>query len=272
MAHTPLSVTIITLNEESKIAKAIQSVSWADDILIVDSGSSDRTLEIAKQNGARVLVNPWTGYGQQKNFAQSHAKFPWVLNIDADEWVSKDLASEIRAHLDSLSTEPVHPTGFQIPRKTFYLGRWIKHGGWYPNYLHRLTHRDFAKWTEPEVHEKLEVHGETVRLKNPLNHDAFDTIADQILTNLKFARLGSKDLVWRGQQPSIFKLLFKPLWKFIETFFLKRGFLDGLPGFIISINAAHSMFLKYAFLFEKKIRPVQRANATPIDYENSDHR
>ena len=254
MTRIPISVTIIALNEEKKIAKAIQSVSWAEDILVVDSGSTDRTVEIAKQNGARVLQNPWKGYGQQKNFAQAHALHSWILNIDADEWVSESLANEIRDQLTVLnSTERLPSQGFQIPRKTFYLGKWIEHGGWYPNYLTRLAHRDSAHWTEPAVHESLQVQGETGRLKNPIMHDAFNSIGDQILTNLRFAKLGSEDLARKGQKPSMFKLIFKPLGKFFETYFLKKGFADGLPGFIISVNAAHSMFLKYAFLFEKKL-------------------
>ena len=254
MTRIPMSVTIIAFNEENKIAKAIQSASWADDILVVDSGSTDRTVEIARQNGARVLQNPWKGYGQQKNFAQAHALHSWVLNIDADEWVSENLAEEIHSELRNIESSGSIPTkGFQIPRKTFYLGKWIQHGGWYPNYLSRLAHRDSAKWTEPAVHESLEIQGNVGRLINPIMHDAFNSIGDQILTNLRFAKLGSEDLLRRGQKASLFKLVFKPIGKFFETYLLKKGFADGLPGFIISINAAHSMFLKYAFLFEKKL-------------------
>jgi len=142
---------------------------------------------------------------------------------------------------------------FSFPRRTFYLGRWIRYGGWYPNILVRLANRKKCSWTEPNVHEQLVAKGPILSLKNPLDHYAFPSIRDQILTNLRFARLGTEDLRRRGVRPNILQLIYKPVGKFVETYLLKRGFLDGLPGFIISINAAHSIFLKYAFLFEPLI-------------------
>ena len=147
---------------------------------------------------------------------------------------------------------PGSPTsrGFVFPRKNFYLGRWIRHGGWYPNYLTRLADRRVSAWTEPHVHEALEVRGEVGTLVEALHNYSFPSIESQVITNLKFSRLGSDDLRRRGQGPSRSKLVLKPLGKFLETYLIKRGFLDGLPGFIISINAAHSMFLKYAHLFQ----------------------
>jgi glycosyltransferase involved in cell wall biosynthesis len=253
MDSAPVSVTIITLNEENNLARAIQSVSWADEVLIVDSGSTDKTREIAKGLGARVLENPWPGYGKQKNFAQTHAKNDWVLNIDADEEVSSELGAEIRDSLSLIQTGRLVAGGFYFPRKTFYLGRWIRHGGWYPNFLVRLADRRVASWTEPSVHEELKVSGEVKALSNPLHHYTFSNIQEQILTNLNFSRLGFMDLRRKGQAASLTKLVFKPIGKFLETYFLKRGCLDGLPGFIISVNAAHSMFLKYAYLIEARI-------------------
>ncbi len=253
----PITVTIITLNEEKTIASAIQSVQWADEILIVDSGSTDQTVEIAKKLGARVIYNPWPGYGKQKNFAQNQAQNDWVLNIDGDERIPPELAAEIQSTLRQVTTKTL---GFEdlcamsFPRKTFYLGRWIRHGGWYPNVLTRLGNRKTCQWSEPQVHEELVVQGRTLRLQNALEHFGFPSIHHQILTNLRFSKLGSEDLHRRGASGGLLKLLLKPLGKFIETFFLKFGFLDGLPGFIISINAAHSMFLKHAFLLEPKIR------------------
>ncbi|HUP58524.1 MAG TPA: glycosyltransferase family 2 protein [Bdellovibrionota bacterium] len=246
----PLSVTIISLNEEQNIARAIQSVAWADDVLVVDSGSTDRTVEIARGLGARVVTRPWPGYGPQKNFAQAEARHDWVLNIDADESVPPELARELQA---AISGSPKH-AGFEMPRKTFYLGRWIRHGGWYPNYLVRLADRRKARWSEPDVHEQLVVDGSVGRLEHPLHHDAFPSIREQVLTNLRYAQLGATVLERAGRRPSRSKLLLKPVGKFVETFVLKRGFLDGMPGFIISINAAHSMFMKYAFLIEPGLR------------------
>ena len=170
--------------------------------------------------------------------------------MDADEAVSPALGETIQRTLSA--TKPV--AGYSLPRKTYYLGQWIRHGGWYPNYLIRLADRRHAQWTEPHVHEELQVTGTVGRLDEPLDHYAFQSIQDQIMTNLRFSRLGSQDLERAGQKPSLFRLLWKPWGKFVETYLLKRGFLDGLPGFIISINAAYSMFLKYAYLTETRIR------------------
>lgn len=260
----PVSVTIITLNEKDNITRAIESVRWTDEIIVVDSGSTDGTIEIAKNLGARVVQNPWPGYGKQKNFAQAQAKHDWVLNIDGDEMVPEALSREIQKVLADVATGKSRCLGFRFPRKNFYLGRWISHGGWYPNYLIRLADRRHAAWSEPHVHEALEVNGEVATLTEPLHNYSFPSIQDQILTNLRFSRLGCEDLKRKGKEASVLKLLFKPIGKFIETYLLKRGFLDGLPGFIISVNAAHSMFLKYAYLCEAKILSEE-------DHENSDH-
>lgn len=202
--------------------------------------------------GARVLTHAWKGYGQQKNYAQSQAAHDWILNIDADEEVTPELAQAIQSSVSAAQAGPVH--GFYFPRKTFYLGRWIRFGGWYPNHLVRVAHRQHSAWTEPTVHEELKINGETRLIDSPLLHYTFSSIQQQVQTNLRYAQLGSEVLRQKGQAPSHFKLIGKPIGKFFETFFLKLGFMDGLPGFIISVNAAHSMFLKYAYLHESSIR------------------
>jgi hypothetical protein len=250
----PLTVTIIALNEEASLPHAIESVRWAEEILVVDSGSTDRTTSLAKELGARVLFQSWLGYGQQKNYAQSQATYPWILNLDADEVVPPELAATLQNTLTDLAKGTVQARGFCFPRKTFYLGQWIQYGGWYPNILTRMAHRDYARWTEPHVHEELVVTGPVICLTPPLHHYAFSSIQDQVLTNLRFSKLGAQDLIQLGQKPSLLRLLLKPIGKFIETYVLKRGFMDGLAGFIISVNAAHSMFLKYAYLNETRIK------------------
>ena len=254
-----MTVTIIALNEEEKIAQAVESALWAAEVLVVDSGSTDKTREIATKLGAKVVVHSWQGYGQQKNYAQDQATYDWILNLDADEVVSPELREEIFGIFQDESGQTplqsrMNYAGFLIPRKTFYLGRWIQYGGWYPNYLVRLANRKCARWTEPHVHEELKVQGNVDKLSSPLLHYAFSSIEDQIMTNLRFSRLGSEDLKRKGTKASLSRLIFKPVGKFLETFLLKRGFLDGLPGFIISVNAAHSMFLKYAYLNELEIK------------------
>ena len=176
-----------------------------------------------------------------------------MLNVDADERVPPELATEIVEQVAIADAAPLGPRGFAVARKTFYLGRWIRHGGWYPNYVVRLADRRFSRWTEPQVHEVLTVQGQTGRLTNALLHYTFAGIEDQIRTNIRYARQGSEEMRGRGGGASLLRLMVKPLGKFIETYLLKRGFLDGLPGFIISVNAAHSMFLKHAFLFEHRL-------------------
>lgn len=251
VVRPPLSALVITLNEEKNLSRCLKSLAFADEILVIDSGSTDRTVEIAKQAGARVLQRPWPGYGQQKNFGMQQAKNDWVLSVDADEEVSSELKSEI---LDFLGQQQQKKEfwGASVPRRTWYLGRWIYYGGWYPNRLVRLSHRQHSRWTEPEVHEQLVVDGSVFELKNDLFHYTFRDVGEQVTTNVRFSRLGAKVAKSRGEKGSLLRILFKPIGKFLETYVWKLGFLDGLPGFVISINAAHSIFMKYVELrFEK---------------------
>ncbi len=243
----PLSVVIITLNEEHNIARCIKSLTWADEVIVVDSGSQDRTQNIARELGARVLEHKWEGYGQQKNWAASQCKYPWIFYVDADEETTPALRTEIEIFL----TEGKYQAA-AFPRRTWFLGRWIKHGGWYPNILTRLAHRDHSRWTEPAVHESLEVKGSIYQMQEDLLHYTFRDVGDQVSTNIKFAKLGAKVAKQRGECGSLYRIITKPLAKFLETYLWKRGFLDGVPGFVISINAAHSQFMKYVELrFEK---------------------
>ncbi len=243
-----LSVTIIALNEEKDLPRCLESVQFADEIILVDSGSTDRTVEVAKKFGAKVIQEPWHGYGAQKNFAMDKAKNDWVLNIDADEAVTPELREEILREIKSEQAA----ASYAVARKTFYLGKWIRFGGWYPNYVTRLARKSKARWTEPHVHEELKAgEGEVRKFQNPLLHYTFSDISDQIRTNMRYAMQGAQDLERKAVKPSLFKLIFKPIWKFIETYLIKRGCFDGLAGFIISVNAAHSVFMKYSFLMER---------------------
>lgn len=256
LARPPLSVVIITLNEAHNIGRALASVRWAEEILVVDSGSNDNTETIVKGAGARWLHNPWLGYGQQKNFANQKASHDWILSIDADEEVSLELRTEIEDFLGRQGKiQGNQYWGASLPRITFYLGRWIRHGGWYPNRLVRLAHRQHSKWSEVPVHESLQIDGAVWLLKSDLKHYTFRDVFDQVATNIKFARLGAQAALQRGERASILRIFLKPPIKFLETYFWKLGFLDGLPGLVISINAAHSIFMKYVGLyFEKNTR------------------
>ncbi len=251
----PLSVTIIAKNEEARIAKAIQSASFASEIIVVDSQSIDRTRSIAESLGAKVFTKAFEGFGQQKNFAQENATQDWVLNIDADEIISPDLAKEIATAIQSKDVQ-----GYRIPRKTWYANRWILHSGWYPNYLVRLARRNSAVWTTPSLHEELKVTGEVRSLENPIEHYSFPNVRSHLEKNLEYADRARYQTSCTKGRPHFFHWMFKPTWKFIHMYFIKCGFLDGTAGFIIAVNSAYSMFLKYAYQWEATTR------------ENSNHR
>lgn len=237
-----LSVAIITLNEKKNITRAIKSASFADEIIVIDSFSSDGTNELAASLGATVIQKEFSGFGEQKNLAANHCHGEWIFFMDADEEISDELKTNIQNVLNDSSEY----SGFIVNRRTQYLGQWIYHGGWYPDYLLRLVKKDQAYYTNPQVHENLIFNNKNAKakiLKGHLNHYSFPTIGFQIQKNLKYATLGSK-VIQPGSSAS--KMIFKPFFKFLECYILKKGFLDGYRGFIIAVNAAHSHFMKYS--------------------------
>lgn len=244
-----LSATIITFNEQKNIARAIRSLDFASEVIVIDSGSSDETCEIARELGALVFHNPFPGYGQQKNFAAQKASHQWILSIDADEEVTPELKESI---INAISQDDPAPL-MVINRRTSFCNKWIYHGGWYPDRLVRLYKKDQAKWTEPEVHEELKaIDSNTAHppiLKGHLNHYSFPTCQSQIETNIKYAKLGSETLLTKGR-PCLLKAVLKPIGKFIECYFLKMGILDGKAGLIIALNASYSIFMKYLFAWD----------------------
>lgn len=241
----PLSLVLITKNEESNIERCLKSVPFASDVVVLDSGSTDRTVEIARSLGARVLQEEWRGFGKQKARATELAKYDWILNLDADEALSPELAEEIQNKFVDL--DPL--VGYQLPRLSRHMGRWIRHGGWFPDLQLRLYHRQNSKWTESAVHERV-IAPNRAKLKNPILHWVFVDVSDQVQTNDRYSGLQARDKYERGIQFSAFKLLLKPCSKFVETYILKFGFMDGLPGFVISVSAAYSVFLRWVKLWE----------------------
>lgn len=245
MTKLPISLVVITFNEESNIERCIRSVPFADDVVVVDSFSTDRTVELAQKCGARVFQEKWRGYGPQKAFATEQAQQSWVLSLDADEALSPEAVTEIYAKFSDLNPE----AGYLFPRRSFHLGRWIGYGGWYPDYQLRLFNKDHSQWNSADLHEKVEVKVK-LKLKAPILHWVFDGLSHQVVTNDRYSTLGAQQLFEKGKKFSYLKLIFKPWSKFVETYFWKRGFMDGLPGFIISVGAAYSVFLKFAKLWE----------------------
>jgi glycosyltransferase involved in cell wall biosynthesis len=249
----PLSLVIITLNEERNIERCIRSVPFASEVLIVDTKSQDRTCEIAKSLGARVLQKDWLGYGPQKKFATDQAQNDWILSLDADEVLSPELAAEILRDFPNLDPE----TGYEMPRKSFHLGRWIGYGGWHPDYQLRLYNRRHNNWPESRIHERIQAQ-KTSRCQGPILHYVFSSLSHQVITNDRYSSLLAEKDFESGRRFSFFKLLLKPWSKFIECYFLKLGFLDGLPGFIIAVSAGYSIFLRWAKIWElQKVRPAR---------------
>ena len=240
-----LSVAVICCNEEAILDKSLSSVQWADEIVVVDSFSTDRTVEIARRYTDKVVQHPWQGYGRQKNLALDRVAGPWVLSLDADEVVTPELALEIRRLLAGSPDR----AGYSIPRVSWYLGRRLRHV-WYPDRKLRLFLKGRASWGEEAVHESLRLDGPQGRLAAPLEHHGFDSVREHIATLQRYTDLGALELYHRGRAFSLLRLLGSPLVLFVKQFILKRGFLDGLPGLIACVLSGVHEFAKYAKLHE----------------------
>jgi glycosyltransferase involved in cell wall biosynthesis len=243
----PISLVVITFNEERNLARCLESVAFAQEILVVDSFSTDQTLQIAAQYGAKTLQQKWLGFGGQKNFANKNTQHDWILSLDADEALSPELAQEIKNKFANLKPE----CAYSFPRKSFFLGRWIMHGGWYPDRQIRLFNKKHSQWLESAIHEKIN-NPNVIEFSKPLLHYVFKNVSHQVMTNDKYSSLQAQQLAGSGKTTGLFKIILKPIGKFVECYFLKLGFLDGMPGFIIAISAGYSMFLKWVKVWEIK--------------------
>ena len=241
-----VTVTIITLNEAAHIADAIDSAAWADEVIVVDSGSVDDTLAIARARGARVENRSWTGYVDQKNFAASLASNDWILSLDADERIPPALASEIRS---LLAAEPPHG-GYRVPRVTHHLGQWIRTTDFYPDYQTRLYDRRRAKWQGRYVHESVKVDGPSGQLTKELEHYSYRNLGDHLDRINAYSTLAARQMYESGRRANALHLLFHPPAAFLRNYILRRGFLDGTVGLTLSIVNAYSVFLKFAKLWE----------------------
>lgn len=237
-----ISAAIITRDEERNIGRAIESLRCVEEVVVVDSGSTDRTVEIARHLGARVVETGWFGYAAQKNYAAEQCSHDWVLSIDADEALSETLDAEI------LQLKRAGPRfdAYTMPRLAQYLGRWILHSGWYPDRKVRLFDRRKAQWQGDFVHESVHVKGSTGDLQENLLHYTCDSLSEHLRTMDRYTTLAAEQLIAAGKLPTWPHMVFDPLWKFFQTYFLKRGFLDGYEGLAIAYMAAHYNFLKYA--------------------------
>jgi glycosyltransferase involved in cell wall biosynthesis len=245
-----ISATVVCGNEEANIAACLESVRWCDELVVVDSLSSDRTAEIARGYTERVIQRPWAGYVAQKQFALEQAAGDWVLSLDADERCTPELRDSIRASLPEADARGL--AGFEVRRHVFYLGRWIDHGGWYPDWKLRIVRRGRARWTGVDPHDRLEADGPVGRLHADLVHHTYRDFAEHLRTVDRFASVVADEWRKEGRRFSLLDAVLHPPAKFLECYVWKRGFLDGWPGFVIAATSAFYVFAKQVKLREQQ--------------------
>ena len=244
--RNPVSVTIVAHNEAERIGACVDSVTWADEVIVVDAGSTDDTREICRTRGALVIQHPWEGYAAQKNFALSKASHSWILSLDADECVSPELTEEII----SVLSDDAPAEGYRMPRKNIFFGRWLRHGDLWPDYQIRLFRRGAGAFNERSVHESVVVEGRVGVFSSPLQHYSYDSLFDFFQRQVKYARLSAEDLSFRGVQPGLSDFVIRPLWRFFKSYILKMGLRDGVKGLWVSAGSAYYVFMRAAFLWE----------------------
>ena len=252
MVCLSLSVAIITRNEEANLRRTLPSVAWADEIVILDSGSTDATRSVAESFGARFFVEPWKGFAAQKNSALQKATGDWILSLDADEEVEPALAEEIRQTL--AANPPV--AGFWIRRKNFFLGRWIRHGGFYPDAKLRLFRRGAGQFEDRRVHEDVRLQGPTGKLRSHLLHHAYPTLETYLEHMNRYSSLGAEMAVAEkgGAGFSFINIVVRPRLTFLYNYFLRGGFLDGREGLLLHLYHANYVSWKYAKAWEQRRR------------------
>ncbi len=249
-----ISACIISYNEENDIAGCIDSVTWCDEVVVVDAFSEDRTTEIARDQGAKVIQNRWTGHVAQKNFALKAARGEWVIAVDCDERVTSKLREAILDRLDSIRED----SGYFISRKTFYLGRWLEHGGWFPEWRLRLFRRKRGRWDGIDPHDTVRVEGRTGRIPPGgrgidaavILHYPFGGLSHQLKVLDRYTEIQAGELFRSGRRVGPTDFAIRPPWRFLWTYVLRMGFLDGIAGFHMAFNHAYAAYMKYARLWE----------------------
>ncbi len=242
----PVSACVLTLNEEKRLAGCLASLAFCDDTVVVDSFSTDRTIAIAHKHTDRIFQRPWPGFAAQRAFAIAPARHDWVLVVDADERVTPDLEGAIRTVIGA----PDPPAGYLIPRRTFYLGRWIEHGDWVPDYVLRLFDRRHARVAGSDPHDRIEVTGRVGKLSAKIEHLTFRDLSDHLATTDAYSRVAAAEMRRAGRRFRWWDLVILPALRFVKGYFLKRGFLDGIPGLGVAVGTSHYVFMKYLKLYE----------------------
>ena len=257
----PISCCIVCLNEEHAIRRCLESVKWCDEIVVVDSFSTDKTIEICQEYSAHIIQRAWPGYVEQKRFALAQASHEWILNIDADEEVSPLLQNEIQVVLQQ--DDPA-VDGFYIPRLVHYLGRWWWHG-WYPSYRLRLFRKHKVRWGGVDPHEKVLLHGRSEHLSGNFHHYTYTDISDHLRTVNSLTDISSRELMLRQRRKYLSDVLLRPLWRFLSFYFFRGCIRDGIPGLFVAATSAFYVFLKYAKLWE------QASDAAQSSSRNTSH-
>ncbi len=254
--HKPVSAVLIVKDEEAAIGPCLEALKWCDEVVVVDSDSSDRTVEIARAHGARVIRHDWAGYGKQKDFAVSQSANDWVLCVDADEIVSPELRASIEAVLRAPACG-----AYEMPRCNRFMGRFLRHGEGYPDWNLRLFDRRRARWSEDPVHENVRTDETVGRLHGDLVHESAETLRSYLEKQNRYTSLQAEALYRRGVRPSVVKLVLSPLVRFLKFYVLRLGFLDGVPGLVHIAIGCFNTFSKNAKLFELWFRgnPDSRA-------------
>lgn len=241
-----LSVTIIAWNEEERLRACLESVAWADEIVVVDAESTDKTVQLAREFTDRVWVRPWPGFAAQKNFALDQAGGDWVLSMDADERVTPELRQRIRQII--AADGPAH--GYSVPRRNLFWGAWVRHGGLYPDRQLRLFRRGAGRFVEDAVHESVAVAGRVETLAEALLHHSYRGLEDFVRRSNRYSTLAAADWLRRGKRAGAADLIFRPLGRFLSMYIVHLGFLDGWRGFVLAVLYANYVFLRMAKAWE----------------------
>ena len=248
-----ISACVICYNEENKIRRCLESLTWCDEIVVVDSFSTDRTVEICKEYTERVYQHEWLGYIGQKNLIRDMAHYNWILFLDADEEVSDELRNEIQKEFSKDNKHFDSYAGYEFPRIVFYLGRWIRHGEWYPDIKLRLFRKELGRSAGQEPHDQVIVKGSVKRLKGHLLHYTYDNIYDHVNTINRFSSISAKEKAMRNSKCRISDIMFRPALRFFKGYILRQGFMDGMHGLLIAMISAFGVRVKYAKLWELEL-------------------
>jgi glycosyltransferase involved in cell wall biosynthesis len=247
-----LSVTIITHNEEANIVPCLESARWADEIVVLDSGSTDRTVELARRFTDRVFSVPWQGFGKNKNQAVDEAGMEWIFVLDADERITPALRQEIQAILQTDGPAD----GYRVPRRNHFCGRYIHHLGWYPDYSIRLFRKAKGRFNEREVHESVEISGQVGTIEQPMLHYTYTSISDFVLRTDRYSTLAAQELLKQGKRPIFGELVWRPFLTFLKLYVLQKGFLEGRDGYTLAFLYSTYNFLKYYKFREFRQQPA----------------